>query len=170
MRFFIAISLIVASVICFLIWRITGSVRDFNVTVINRVAILPDGDSYYITQSPVLSYVDGELMTVPKGFKTDLATIPRLLYSLVYPAQSNIITSSIIHDYLYTCPGNISRLDADSIFYHALIYDGAPQYIAVNMFLAVRLFGHSKFNYKVECYPNDDGDWQEWIPVNLKLD
>lgn len=171
MRIVVLTTLLIICVVFFGVRHITGSVRDFNVTVINRAAILPDEGYSYVTSSALRFSVDGEYASVPKGFKTDLATIPRWYWSIISPARSDLITASIIHDYLYTCPGMISRLDADSIFYHALINDGVTEYVAGKMFFAVRLFGKSHFNYGIDCYPNEYQDgMDEWIPRSLNLE
>jgi len=113
--------------------------------------------------------INGELVYVPKGFATDLATIPRWYWPIISPARSDLIEASIFHDYLYTCPGTFSRIEIDSIFYQILIENGTPEYVARKMFFAVRLFGSSHFNYNVECYSDDDEGDMEWISPSLKM-
>lgn len=44
---------------------------------------------------------DGQIIIIPKGFTTDLMSIPRWLWSLLSPFDSALI-GDIIHDFLYT--------------------------------------------------------------------
>lgn len=44
---------------------------------------------------------DGQIIIIPKGFTTDLMSIPRWLWSILSPFDSALI-GDIIHDYLYT--------------------------------------------------------------------
>jgi hypothetical protein len=53
-------------------------------------------------------------VTVPKGFVTDLASIPQIFFSLLRP-DGEYAYPAIIHDYLYW-EQPISREDADEIF------------------------------------------------------
>lgn len=169
MRIFIVLTLLVVCVVFFGIRHITGSVRNFNVTVINRAAILPDEGYSYVTSNRMGVSINGELVYVPKGFVTDLATIPRWYWSIISPARSDLIEASIFHDYLYACPGDYSRLEIDSIFYHLLIENGTSVYIAGKMFFAVRVFGSYHFNSGIECYSDDEEEDLEWISPSLNL-
>lgn len=85
------------------------------------------------------------------GFTTDLSSIPRILWSIYSPNKANTIPAAIIHDYLYFCPGEISRSEADSIFYDALIYKHVSTLSAYKYWIAVRIFGKSHFNQGAVC-------------------
>lgn len=50
---------------------------------------------------------------VPVGFVTDLASIPRIFWSIL-PSDGNYAYSAIIHDYLYW-EQTVSRVDADQV-------------------------------------------------------
>lgn len=39
---------------------------------------------------------------IPKGFKTDFASIPRIFWLFIAPTDSTILVPAIIHDYLYS--------------------------------------------------------------------
>lgn len=39
---------------------------------------------------------------IPKGFKTDFASIPRPLWFFIAPSDESILVASIAHDYLYS--------------------------------------------------------------------
>lgn len=55
-----------------------------------------------------------EVFTVPAGFKTDFASVPRILTWLV-PTYGRYTKSAILHDYLWR-RRVVSRSDADAIF------------------------------------------------------
>lgn len=95
--------------------------------------------------------IDGVAYKVPQGFTTDLASIPRILWSIYSPNAANTIPAAVIHDYLYFCPGDMSRAEADSIFYDALIYKHVRTHTAFRYWAAVRTFGQSHFNEGAVC-------------------
>jgi Protein of unknown function (DUF1353) len=80
-------------------------------------------------------------VTVPAGFLTDGASIPRPLWSVLEPFGP-WFPAAIIHDFLYT-PGNrgYTRLQADLIFKEAMfnLYLDWPRREAI--YRAVRMFG-----------------------------
>lgn len=57
-------------------------------------------------------------VTAPKGFVTDMASIPRVFYSLLQP-DGNYAYAAIIHDYLYWSQ-HLPRQTADEVFREAL--------------------------------------------------
>lgn len=72
--------------------------------------------------------LEGELIFVPKGFRTDYASVPRL--PIIYTLLGNLGNSAAcIHDYLYTDPHTTSakscspvdRITADKILRGAII-------------------------------------------------
>lgn len=80
---------------------------------------------------------------VPKGFETDLASVPRL--PLAYWLVGGTATRpAILHDYLYRS-GGIARRTADAILYEAMIADGVSSWRAWIMWGAVRVFGRSSY-------------------------
>lgn len=77
---------------------------------------------------------------VPKGYRTDLATTPKFIWS-IYPPNSKYYTkSSIIHDYLYDF-SDFSRLKCDWIFLKAMKDEGFNMVGRWLFFIGVRLFG-----------------------------
>lgn len=96
-------------------------------------------------------YVNFREYIVPELFSSDLASIPRVLWSIHSPTQVNTIAPAIIHDYLYYCPNDMSRLEADKIFFEALLTAGVSTRQAVRYWLAVRLFGNTQFNHNKDC-------------------
>lgn len=52
---------------------------------------------------------------IPAGFKTDLASIPRIFQSIV-PKLGHHIRPAIVHDYCYEFDTGLSRREADEMF------------------------------------------------------
>lgn len=96
-------------------------------------------------------FVNKVKYVVPAGFTTDLASIPKILWSIYSPNKANTIAAAVIHDFIYFCPGNQKRSDADSIFYDALINNGVKTSTAFKYWLAVRLFGRTHYNRGAFC-------------------
>ena len=74
---------------------------------------LTENLSYYVD--------DNYVIVIPKGFKTDFASIPRIFWNIIAPIGKWTLPS-VLHDYLYS-EGyrlGISRKQADKIFYQAM--------------------------------------------------
>jgi hypothetical protein len=95
--------------------------------------------SYYRVNNPE------EVITVPVGYTTDLASIPRIFW-VILPPQGQYIKAAVIHDYL--C--DLAKTDddymyADQVFYEAMRVSGVSYIKAKIMYLAVR--SHHKISY-----------------------
>jgi hypothetical protein len=108
-----------------------------------------DGVKLYELKEP-LKYISSDLhqnkgidfhkcYTVPQGFKTDFASVPKGLQFL-YKPQGKYSRASVLHDYLYTSKV-VSRFKADEEFYQAMRYDGVSLFTASLFYLAVRIGG-----------------------------
>lgn len=85
----------------------------------------------------------GELICVPTGFITDLASVPRLLWPIVNPTGSRISRGAVIHDFLYRSAEmrkKYNRRDADRIIRNAIKAAGGPSSRAFIVWAALRLF------------------------------
>lgn len=122
-------------------------------------------DSFF---SPlVLDYIDGRnwqvaeafsyavylpekiFITVPMGFITDFASIPRALWAIL-PPTGKYGKAAVIHDYLYNRANaqGWTKAMADRVFYDAMGDLGVPQAQRWVMWQAVRAFGKGNFgNY-----------------------
>ncbi len=100
---------------------------------INRHEILTDF-SYHIG-----SYPRGVMITVPAGFQTDFASVPRPFWGL-FPPDGVYTKAAVIHDYLYDTRIT-SRLVADAIFLEAMGVLGVGHAQRLMIFAAVRCFG-----------------------------
>ena len=96
---------------------------------------------YIIYATEITSYS----FTIPNGFKTDLASIPKTFWSIISPLDPEIIKSSILHDYLYSA-GTTTKAMADYIFLVSLKEDGCSFVKRQAIYNAVRIGGWSAWN------------------------
>lgn len=97
--------------------------------------------SYHVGQYP-----SDDVITVPAGFVTDLASIPRLFWS-VLPPHGRYAKAAIIHDYLYV-EAIKTREYADKVFLEAMEVLGVSWVKRRIMYAAVRMFGAGNYNRK----------------------
>lgn len=83
---------------------------------------------------------------VPKGFITDFASTPRILYSLL-PPTGVYNKATVLHDYLYdiNCTTSLTRKEADKFFLQALEVLEVPKLIRYLMWVGVRIGGAKSF-------------------------
>lgn len=86
-------------------------------------------------------------LTVPAGFESDGASVPRFFWRLVFPpGDSRALFAAIVHDYIYrTHPKGWTRKEADDTFRSLLLEDGVPAANARRAYWGVRLFGKSSW-------------------------
>jgi len=78
-------------------------------------------------------------VTVPKGFPTDFASIPRFFWRIL-PKNGPYDFAAVPHDYLYAVQ-TLPRPDADHLFLEAMEAAGVTPWQRRLMFWAVRSFG-----------------------------
>lgn len=83
----------------------------------------------------------GELITAPAGFKTDLASIPRILWSWLSPDDPQIRDAAVIHDYLYTVRDKGTRKEADELLVEMMKSLSASWFTRELVWTAVRVGG-----------------------------
>lgn len=98
-----------------------------------------------VTTADVLTYItdDNTIISVPKGFITDFASVPFWLDGLI-PSFGPWAKAAIIHDYLYATAGlrrGLSRAWCDRVFLEALKACGVSLWRRNAMWAAVRLGG-----------------------------
>ncbi|ECP7106303.1 DUF1353 domain-containing protein [Salmonella enterica] len=91
-----------------------------------------------------LSDDNSDVISVPAGFVTDLATIPRIFWS-VMPPDGKYAKAAIIHDYLYDNALRTKK-KADLIFLDGMAVLGVPKWKRIVMYLAVRIFGRGNYS------------------------
>ena len=83
------------------------------------------------------------VITVPKGFHTDGASIPRPLLSILGPPiRGRHFESAIVHDYLCVMAASKSeRSFGDAVFFKLLRDAGVPKWKRIAMYFGVGVFG-----------------------------
>jgi hypothetical protein len=77
--------------------------------------------------------------TVPKGFITDGASIPRFLWAFFTPFEGDTLAAALVHDYLYS--QKYPRYLADWVLYNLLVTYNAGRIKAIIYLIVVRLCG-----------------------------
>ncbi|WP_080206390.1 DUF1353 domain-containing protein [Salmonella enterica] len=90
-----------------------------------------------------LSDDESDVIDVPAGFITDLATIPRIFWILL-PPDGKYAKAAIIHDYMYATALRTKR-EADLIFLDGMTVLGVPRWKRTIMYYAVRIFGRGMY-------------------------
>ncbi|MBS0328208.1 MAG: DUF1353 domain-containing protein [Proteobacteria bacterium] len=91
-------------------------------------------------------------VTVPLGFLTDFASIPRAALWYIDDDDPGILFASIIHDFLYKQAGQLedgrkyTREGADMVLREGMQVCGARKDQCAAVYAAVRLFGGSHWN------------------------
>ncbi|EFO7853397.1 DUF1353 domain-containing protein [Salmonella enterica] len=96
-----------------------------------------------------LSDDNSDVISVPAGFVTDLATIPRIFWTLL-PPDGKYAKAAIIHDYLYANALR-TKQEADLIFLDGMVVLGVPKWKRVIMYWSVRLFGRGMYEKERKC-------------------
>lgn len=83
---------------------------------------------------------------VHKGFITDFASVPRILWSIL-PPTGRYTKAAVLHDFLYS---NASKLDftrkqCDQMFLLAMEILGVKKWVRKTIYRAVRIFGNDYF-------------------------
>lgn len=116
---------------------------------------LEDGKTW-ILKRPFTYHVGSkyskDYVKVPRGFKTDFASVPKI-FTLMLPSWAKFQKSAVLHDYLYRWQGYyrdvhktvyVNRKEADDIFLEAMLIEfrnhKSGKFIAYLEYWAVRLF------------------------------
>jgi len=88
----------------------------------------------------------GDKITVPKGFMTNFASVPRILWPIL-PPLDRYGKAAVVHDYLYRTSGlNYTRKQADGIFLEACDVLKVERWKSRAMYWAIRLLGWHAWN------------------------
>ena len=93
----------------------------------------------FVLVKPVNVEIDGREFTIPKGFITDFASVPKAFWSIL-PPMGKYGLAALLHDYLYRT-GLVSRKEADKLFLKMMKKLGVSRWKRIVMYLAVRVFG-----------------------------
>lgn len=90
---------------------------------------------------------DGRLIVVRVGYRTDLASVPRLAWVIVPRDDPKARRPAAVHDFIYTDLTHLfTKAEADRIFYDALLEEGMDKPLAWLMWCAVRIGGRGKWS------------------------
>lgn len=104
-------------------------------------------DLKWRTVNPITFNIGLKKITIPAGFETDLASVPKVLWSFC-PPFGKYTSAAILHDFMYSkyCVDPIiSREVADNIFLEVMEEHGISGKVRKAMYAAVRAAGVSHF-------------------------
>jgi len=96
------------------------------------------GDTWTVTMGFSVTLTDGSILRVRKGFKTDLASIPRIFW-VFFPPFGEYNEASIVHDYMYK--KKYPRRFADIQFLYFMKQSKVGLINRYLFYFIVRLFG-----------------------------
>lgn len=79
---------------------------------------------------------------IPKGFVTDFASVPQMVWWLI-PPHGKASMPSIVHDFMYQTPSAhlLTRRQVDDIWFVLMKKSGVPTWQRYVMYLFVRALG-----------------------------
>ena len=111
-----------------------------------RLNTMPIDDKYWEVLEDYTYRTSKGLVTVPKGFKTDYASVPRVFRNIIN-SYGKHGRAAVVHDWLYSskCTLDVTREEADKIFLEIMKECGVGTIKRQFMYRMVRLFGASHF-------------------------
>ena len=106
----------------------------------------PRGNAVYRLLSPLVFNDGTQEITVPEGFETDLASVPRVpIAYMTWGDRAH--REAVLHDYLYSIGAvpDLPREACDELFRQAMITRGNPWWVYQPMYWGVRLGGWNFF-------------------------
>jgi len=87
--------------------------------------------------------LDGKEITVPDGFVTNGASVPRIFWNICAPISGAFGEAAVVHDWGYSKRSNFNnKEDVDKILFDIGMENGASYFRALLVYLAVKIFGH----------------------------
>lgn len=122
-----------------------------------KVEPMLDGGECWVLVEDFHVLVDGMMFTVPAGFKTDGASIPRFLWRLCgHPLETRRFPIAVLHDWLYEADLGLTRQQVDEIYRDGLLSLGYGKWTAATEYYAIRLFGGSRWMTSTETTPTKE--------------
>lgn len=100
---------------------------------------MADGRNWRLDQPLVYAPAAGGHITVPTGFVTDLASIPRIFWNIM-PPFGKYTEAAIVHDYIYRLH-SFSRSRCDALFREMMTVLKVKSLAKWTIYIAVRAFG-----------------------------
>jgi hypothetical protein len=130
-----------------------------------------DWDYYYtngvIEWEPSTKSPQGLAVTIPIGFVTDLASIPRVFWSLLSP-HARYTYPAIVHDYLYW-KQPCDRDTADRVLRLAMEDVGVGEATAVTIYEAVHIGGASAWSSNAKAKVNGESRFLKRFPDSVRI-
>lgn len=104
-------------------------------------------------------------VVVPRGFVTDLASIPRAFWQILRP-EGRHAYAAVVHDYLYWTQSR-SREEADTIFKFALQDSKVSSETVEALYVAVRTFGQSAWNKNADLRKAGECRFLKQLPTDF---
>lgn len=111
----------------------------------SRLVVTEAGERSWTLVQDLVYEGSRDTFTVPAGFRTDFASVPRVFWT-TFPPYGRYTKAAVLHDFLYSHAANVTRKDADGLFRRVTLEDGTRRWRANLMYRAVRWFG--KRNWK----------------------
>lgn len=127
------------------------NIKFYDVDIQDKSPLFPYSNYDYMTVEETFYSINGKIESIPAFFRTDFASIPKVLWFIDAPYKASFVYPAIWHDFYYTCPGKIPRKNIDDVFYHLLRAEGNSVYTSLKMYIAVRMFGFRKFSANQSC-------------------
>lgn len=80
-------------------------------------------------------------INVPKGFVTDGASVPRVLWALYPPMDGDYDAAAVLHDFIYQTGHGLTRAEADSLLLDGMRATNTARRKRCCIYLGVRLGG-----------------------------
>jgi len=92
------------------------------------------------------------IVKVPKGFRTDFASIPKILFALPFiNYKDKFNKAAVLHDFCY-CSKLLNRKECDKLFLNAMKVLGIPLWKRYLFYYTVRIFGGSHYGNRSKKY------------------
>jgi hypothetical protein len=104
----------------------------------------PVPNEWVVDQPLIALRPSGEQITVPRGYITDLASIPRV-FRAVFNVNGLLRAPAVLHDWLYSSQ-RYTRAQSDAIFLEAMESRGIGRAERYAVYAAVRSFGWVYWN------------------------
>jgi hypothetical protein len=121
--------------------------NDIDIEYMTPPCLIPTKENKFKLCDNMIIRARNRLHAVPMGFKTDLASIPRLIRPLFSTGDYDSIAPAVLHDWHYCCVKKVSRKRADDIFYYGLRVHGMNPVKAYIYWIVVRFFGAPFYMY-----------------------
>lgn len=104
-----------------------------------------DDDNFITTEHAVVVLSDDKVLTIDKGFITDLASIPKRLRGIIN-SYGRHTDAAVMHDYFYrNIVEGYTRKDADKEFLYIMKVDKVKWWKRTVMYRFVRWFGWARY-------------------------